>query len=273
MSLAFCQTMYKGQLFRPDEPSTEFQYLMKNGLTYIKTGYEELDDIMINSLEERWTCTPIKIEEADAWDRISDTTALFIYSIGRIFVLPSSALKGEKRTFSIQSSFVCMRFGGFCKGVQSYYFFLDHMVAAVNAVVDFEMNRFKDKTVKEIEEMIWYSAACTSELRKHLIPSTAKIIKEKTMLFVADNDDYVNPKIMEEYGLKYKKISLEAFQNLSEAELVDYTIFYFSSSPDEPAWSLLIMDLENYSPLFLNSGLNSKSKFSKSDIELMEAYW
>ncbi len=271
MNLGFSQTVYNGFLSK-----TDFQYLLNDGLTYIKTGDEATDNIVINSLEKHWTFTSIKIEEPDAWNRISDTTTLFLVSIGRVFVLPSSALMGEKKIFTIQSSFVSMRFGGFCNGIESDYFFLDHMVATVNKVIEFEANRFKGKTDQEIKDMRWeaYASSCTSQFRKHLLPSTAKIIKEKTMLFIEGNADYVNPKVMEEFALNYKIMTFNDYKKLSSEELLEYTLFYFAPSwPGEDNWNLLILDLKDYSPLFFNNNVDIKKKFSKSDIEMMLPYW
>lgn len=257
---SFGQTYYQGV---GDE---DYQNLMKNGLTYVLTGDENIDPVIEAALKDAWKVTPYKIIDAsqEATLKNDDVQLKLLAEEGIPFPLNLSIISVKtlkKNGVGLHSTTAMANITGFTGVLNetSLYYFIPYLVSA-----------FDDMAVKmNADKMEQKGVSYYNKMNALYIPA-AKALQEKTLLIVDKDNTVVNEAELKKAGIKYEFVSFDRFLELESKEPQSYCLLYLNPSMYA---EITIFNLDDKSIAYTHHYLKNVQMLDKADIKLIVAGW
>lgn len=261
-----------GQVFYKSVDDDDFKELLQNGITYIPSGNNEIDNAYILAFKENWKVSTFEIFEgtnkALPKNKIVAIEAYldsFLRERVLAFIKYDDVIKMEKKKdISKYRSIGYINLNGFSgyRLVRNQSFdmaFFGLLIKGMNDAVQI----IKDNNINKIGLGLYKS------LYEITLPKS-KVLQTKTLLIINDILGYIDLNALEKKGIKYKVITIGEYLGMKKEELSDYCLMYFSY---HSFTEISIYDLSNYDLVYTRHFVGSKSKFNESDIKEMIKKW
>lgn len=250
----------KSQVYYNNSKNEETALLLKNGLTFIKTGDVAYDNAIIDALEKYWTVVSYKVKSKGSQISEDDfviyettySTSGQVKVVDRAMgIVKASHLKEGRFYMTNYSGYIAMNGFNQKSSNEELAVFMGYIIKGLNDCVD----------IVNKEKLKGYELALFRAISDALNPKVNSV-KSKTFLIIGDTKDFIDLKKVEKSGLKYKFISDDEFKSLSENELSKYAIIYFKEGR-HPVVS--VYDAKTRALVFTNFYQSMHYKFDNRD--------
>ena len=217
------------QVFYQDYDSRSFQNLLKNGVTYVKTGNEAKDAAYEKALENYWSVTDYTIHDPEtATEELTKDNVIIANGVITTTFEYGDPIKNDMvylielaygKSYSKYKSIGYMSFGGFnqLQDSTAKATFLGYVIKGLNdGVAAINKGQIKGK-----------GAGFYKKVSKEILTKCASL-KGKTFLLIDETESRINQSVLTDVGIPFKKITTAEFIELSKGDLSDYALFYFA---------------------------------------------
>lgn len=257
--MCLVQTSYS-QKFSWSLKSERFEALLKNGITYKCTGDSLFDNVMKEAIAENWQSTSFRIVE---FKDLEETT----FTGDEVGIMPAS-----------NSSLMLAWYKDFYNSSIEYF----------DAIGYIKWNGFNGKRIERGEDPLFihlavaalsngvrlikefnissrppaiYSKLCDASL------SNGKALKNKTLLILENNQEYINFEELKNKGIKFKVVPNNEYKEFLNGDLSEYCLFYFDRE------LIMIFDLSTHNTVYTQYYHNGTKRFGYPDILPIVRTW
>lgn len=255
-----------GQTFYQDIGDEDYKNLMKNGLTYVLTGNATTDPIMEKALTDEWKVSPYKIVDLSKGQSLNedDVEIKLLAEAGIPFAFHLSIVSVKtlkKKGFSIYGTTATANITGFTGviGGGSLHHFIPYHVRAFNDMAE-KMNTHK------IEQR---GSSYFNTMHALYLPN-AKVLKDKTLLIIDQENTIINENEMKKAGIKYEFITFKRFLEIEKTAPENYCLLHLNPSMFS---DITIFNLNDKSIAYTRHYIKNVPKLDKDDIKSIVSSW
>jgi hypothetical protein len=255
-NLSFGQVIYKAS------NNGAFKNMIKNGITYVLTGDQQLDTIMKQALAESWKVSPVNIIESGSFKSLKNTDIVVTYGQSEgnnsiIFVEYAEIRKTTTRSKYAVIGYVVL--AGFDN---NSFWQLDNPLYFNQAV-----KMFNDVAlcVDKYNLTGKYKKLSNGIGKKLHAEFANEKVKSKTVLIISETKDHIKLDNFKKNGVNYKLVSYEEYQEILDSdEKEQYLLFYLGI--ESVYTEVSFIDLSNGQLVYTKRAADYGSEIKKVDL-------
>jgi hypothetical protein len=230
------------QFFHKPADSKEIQDLQANGLTYVKTGTEELDNSIEESLKKYWKCTAFKIVDPKTTTAaLSDAEIVISANKIKNYYHTTDVRRKEITYSDAPEHILCLYYarelkmgkeiqkGNIIGYISSDGFNQGADLASLELYMPYLVSGLNDCFEKIIRQQLTGSLNSLNNATANAINTNVPKLQKKTLLIIDNTIGHVNTADLDKNGIKYLFLSRADFQkSMKDYETDAYCLLYRS---------------------------------------------